>query len=237
MGIFKLVGDGTIPQGEYEGIKVIGNPNATGNIKTGDVKITGNSRFEGELSVSNLKETGNFEAINKVTSSGTFRVMGNAYFKDEASFNECKMTGNCEFSKKVYAHDFKVLGNINVKNDFEAENFESRGRINIDGLLSGEKIDILVDADCSISEIGGTDIIVRNKQEKKGFFFNRTFSGVLTVDVIEGDNIELANTVCRIVRGNNITINEGCKIESLEYTGEININDKSEVGDKVWMKN
>lgn len=55
-------------------------------------------------------------------------------------------------------------------------------------------------------------------------------------DVIEGDNIELTNTICKIVRGNNVVINSGCKIGRVEYKDKLQINNNSEVEEKLWRK-
>ena len=52
----------------------------------------------------------------------------------------------------------------------------------------------------------------------------------LTADVIEGDNVYLENTTARVVRGNNITIGQGCKIEMVEYKEDFKTEGKSEVG-------
>ena len=51
--------------------------------------------------------------------------------------------------------------------------------------------------------------------------------GELTTELIEGDEIYLENTNAKIVRGNNITIGEGCNIGLIEYSGEINISSES----------
>ena len=59
------------------------------------------------------------------------------------------------------------------------------------------------------------------------FFFKKVIDkmfnskGELTTELIEGDEIYLENTNAKIVRGNNITIGEGCNIGLIEYRGEI----------------
>ena len=52
-----------------------------------------------------------------------------------------------------------------------------------------------------------------------------------TVDIIEGDDIYLENTIAKVVRGNNITIGSGCaKIDLVEYKDNLKQNEESEVG-------
>ncbi len=52
----------------------------------------------------------------------------------------------------------------------------------------------------------------------------------LTVDVIEGDDVYLENTMAKIVRGNNVTIGSGCKIELVEYKGSFKQDGGAEIG-------
>ncbi|WP_017353762.1 MULTISPECIES: hypothetical protein [unclassified Clostridium] len=44
----------------------------------------------------------------------------------------------------------------------------------------------------------------------------------------------MENTECKVIRGHNIKILGGCKIE---YTGKLNIANNSIVGEKVCLKN
>ena len=50
---------------------------------------------------------------------------------------------------------------------------------------------------------------------------------ILTADIIEGDLIYLENTNAKIVRGNNVTIGTGCKIELVEYKESFKKDEKS----------
>ncbi|WP_252250785.1 hypothetical protein [Clostridium sp. ZBS13] len=47
----------------------------------------------------------------------------------------------------------------------------------------------------------------------------------------------MENTECKVIRGHNIKILGGCKIDKIKYTGELNIDNNSIVGEKVCLKN
>jgi len=49
-------------------------------------------------------------------------------------------------------------------------------------------------------------------------FIKRIFPGVLEVESIEGDYIELEHTHADVVRGNKVHVREGCRIDLVEYT-------------------
>ncbi len=105
--------------------------------------------------------------------------------------------------------------------------FYAEGKINIKGLLSVDNIEIILQRRSNITEIGGEKLSVR--KEDKGIFSNLFFNSryILIVEEIEADEIYLEYTKCKVVRGNNIIIGEGCNIEKIEYNNELEVNEKS----------
>ena len=61
--------------------------------------------------------------------------------------------------------------------------------------------------------------------------------GYVRCNLIEGDNIHLENTICDIVRGDNITIGKGCTIGTIEYSNKLIIDKENIVRNKVCTKN
>ncbi|MBU5455904.1 hypothetical protein [Caproiciproducens sp. MSJ-32] len=114
-----------------------------------------------------------------------------------------------------------------VENNCEAEDFYAEGKINIKGLLSVDNIEIILQRRSNITEIGGEKLSVR--KEDKGIFSNLFFNSryILIAEEIEADEIYLEYTKCKVVRGNNIIIGEGCNIEKIEYNNELEVNEKS----------
>jgi hypothetical protein len=52
-------------------------------------------------------------------------------------------------------------------------------------------------------------------------------------DLIEGDDIDLRFSQVKLVRGHNVTIGKGCRIDKVEYTGSLNIIDNGVVKEEV----
>ena len=53
---------------------------------------------------------------------------------------------------------------------------------------------------------------------------------MLETTVIEGDLISLENTKADVVRGNDITIGDGCEIGTVEYTGKVTYSENAKIG-------
>ena len=161
------------------------------------------------------------------------KVSGNAIFNESVISEDIKISGEAEFKSGLNTKKIKVLGKCDVFGDCEGEKITGRGEINVDGLMTADYIDLKLFNSSRIKEIGGENIKIT---KGKSFFMFRGAKESLYSDVIEGDNIELTNTICKIVRGNNVVINSGCKIGRVEYKDKLQINNNSEVEEKLWRK-
>lgn len=237
MGNLRIVGDSLIPSGEFDKVSIIGDSIAKGRIKAKIIKVTGDTTFDDFVIANELKIVGNLIANSKFEVDEIARIVGDASFNGDAYIKNCKISGNSFFGKNIQGIEMKILGSCITKGNCEFENLSSKGRICVSGLLTGENIEILLVNDCEIEEIGATNIKVLNQDKNANIFFNKVYKNKLTAKLIEGDNIELSNTICDVVRGNNIIIKEGCIINRIEYKEMLNVDDKSEVGENKWMKN
>ncbi|MGA8943178.1 MAG: hypothetical protein WB502_10735, partial [Thermoactinomyces sp.] len=59
----------------------------------------------------------------------------------------------------------------------------------------------------------------------KSFFADKS----LSADVIEGDEIELEYTRAKVVRGKNVKIGPGCKVDLVEYQDSYDADSDAEV--------
>lgn len=237
MGNLKLIGDSTIPSGEYGDIKIVGDAKALGYVKADLIKVTGDAEFEEEINVGELKIVGDFKVKKRAVVTKVVRVVGDAKFCENVNFKECKISGDAEFKNGFEGGELKVLGDCEIIGDCEIEKLIIKGCFKVTGLLTADNIEILLADNCKIKEIGGENIKVFNKDESRGILFSKKYNNKLKSSIIEGDNIILANTMCEIVRGKNIIIKDGCRIEKIEYTQTLNVDKNSEVGESIWMKN
>ena len=63
----------------------------------------------------------------------------------------------------------------------------------------------------------------------KFIFLSLAINTGLCAETIEGDEIYLEYTKAKVIRGNNVTIGEGCEIELVEYKSLFEKSDKSVV--------
>ncbi|EKQ56679.1 MULTISPECIES: hypothetical protein [unclassified Clostridium] len=183
---------------------------------------------------------GNYKSI-KITGVGT--ILNNITCEQFNSEGVCKVNGSIGCNNIYVEGTFNSLGSIEAGEKViingmvkSGENIQGReinisGRINVNGLLSGDKIKIILIGKNRVKEIGGEEITVL--QEKKSFINGTIIPNKLICDSIEGDIITLENTECEMVRGTNVNIKSGCKIKKIEYTGEIFIDPKSKVENVV----
>lgn len=236
----KILGSGSISQGEYNNVKVAGSGQILGNIKANDIKVSGSGDFQGNIITKGIKCSGSMSCNGTVKSSDILKVNGSGIFKEDLKGKEIILNGGSSISGNVSFENMISKGSCEINGSCEGEEFNSFGYIRINELLAADKINIVPEGESYIKEIGGEEITIKSEQKKKFMFLKFSFSsdGFISCEIIEGDKITLENTKCKIVRGENITIGRGCEIGKIEYTGELNItDDKSIVGEKVCMKN
>lgn len=252
----KITGSGSISGGEYKDVKIAGSGDILGDIKCEVVAISGEGNCKGKISSKEIKVSGSFTCLNdveveeciKISGVGRFngtvkskelRISGDGHFNGDIKGETIKISGDSNVKGNVSFSNMKISGGVEIQGDCEGNEFIGRGAGTIGGLLSADKIDLKVADTWKIKEIGGEEIKVTKENIKKFLFLTFVFrnKGKLVCDSIEGDNINLEYTECNIVRGHNIIIGEGCSIKKIEYSGNLTIDEKSTVGEKVWMKN
>lgn len=148
--------------------------------------------------------------------------------KGSISCNNISVEGTFDSYRSIEANDkISISGIMKANGNIQGREITIDGKVKISGLLSGDKIKIVSMGRNIVKEIGGEEIIIL--EHKKNFINSILMPNKLTSNSIEGDIIELENTECEIVRGKNITIKSGCKIKRVEYTGEISVDENSNV--------
>lgn len=191
-----------------------------------DINLEGIGKINGG-NYKDIKISGVGTILNDITCEraileGVCKVNGSISCNDisiEGTFNS---NGSIEANGKVIANGYLKLGG-----NIQGREVDINGKTQINGLLSGDEIKILFIGKNKIKEIGGE--VITALQEKKSFINGIIIPNKLISDSIEGDIIVLQNTECDMVRGKNITIKSSCKIKTIEYSGEISIDEKSRV--------
>jgi cytoskeletal protein CcmA (bactofilin family) len=212
-----ISGSGTI-NGDLECInfKTSGSSKVVGNLKADIIKISGSTKIEGDIEVEDM------------------RVSGSSHITGQVKCQSVKINGSTRIEGSLYGEEVSITGSAHIEKNCEVESFKASGSFKIQGLLNAGQVIINLGGKSSVKEIGGEHIEIR-VSVIDNFFFKKVIDkmfntkGELTTELIEGDEIYLENTIAKIVRGNNVTIGDGCNIGLIEYSGEINISSDSMV--------
>jgi cytoskeletal protein CcmA (bactofilin family) len=194
--------------------KTSGSSKVVGNLKADIIKISGSAKIEGDVEVEDM------------------RVSGSSHITGQAKCQSLKINGSAHIEGSLYGEEVSITGSAHIEKNCEVESFKASGSFKIQGLLNAGQVIINLGGKSSVKEIGGENIEVR-ASIIDNFFFKKVIDkmfntkGELTTELIEGDEIYLENTNAKIVRGNNITIGDGCNIGLIEYSGEIKISSES----------
>ncbi len=178
----------------------------------GKVRLEGMASIHGDLDCveCNLDGMANVHGAIRAESihiRGKTKVHGSIKAQRLTIDGDVLIDGNCIVSQKIMIH-----GRVKVNGSCEAELFEADGICDIDGLLNAERIYLRLQGSSSITDVGCTQIRVEKGSGRPLFRQRR-----LTVQHVEGDDIELCETVSRVVQGNIVSLGTGCVVERIEY--------------------
>ncbi len=234
----KIIGDNSASGGRYDDAKIIGNGVIKGDLECVTFKSIGDSRLEGNLKAGTVKITGSIQVEGKTTADD-ISVTGDLNIDGDFQAGHCHLRGGITTKSGIKADDLSLMGYVTVKKNCEAESFKADGQIKIDGLLTADDIEIKTYGASRISEIGGDRIVIRKgsgsslgKVIKLLFVPSSWGNAMVTVNSIEGDDIHLSNTRAKVVRGNNVVIENGCDIDVVEYKDNLRVNRSASVREK-----
>lgn len=224
-----ISGAGRIEGGVYGTVKIAGSGRVVGDLTAEEFKAAGSAKVEGNLKAQR------FEA------AGSFRCEGNLEVEEGEAAGSCKVTGRIKAQELKLAGAVQAQGitggylraggSLSVAENVEVETFRLTGAFEIGGLLSADRVEVELEGRSKAQEIGGEKILVRAGQRNLGgilssalaFFFGSGTPKELTVETVEGDEVELEATQARLVRGGKVKIGPGCRIERVEYSESLEV--------------
>lgn len=227
-------GIGTISQGGYKNINIDGMGTIQGDIVAESVEINGKGKSLGRIKSKEMNINGLLKAFDDINIEVNCEI--NGYFKTSGSFNGryLKVNGRVDIEKKVNFDKAEIDGELIVSEDFQCGELSLDGRLRVDGLLSGDNLELNISRVNEINEIGGEKLTVKKSRKTFNFsFFSIERKARLICNEIEADEIYLENTYCQVVRGRNIEIGPGCDIKRIEYTGTLKESAKSKINEKI----
>jgi cytoskeletal protein CcmA (bactofilin family) len=249
----KISGSGTSGGGQFDEVKISGSGKIAGDIDCREMKISGSGTVVGDVKAGVIKTSGSstIEGDTKaeiISTSGSSKydgsvmaaemnISGSSKVSGDLIIKKFKVSGSCKVGGKIQGGQIKASGSLKVGQDCEVETFSSSGSVHIDGLLNADNVQIEINHESSIKEIGGEKISVTHHNSNKlikqvvNFFLQK--EDYLYSDLIEGDEIYLENTKAKLVRGKNVVISENCDIVTVEYSDSIDVHKDSRIGKKV----
>jgi cytoskeletal protein CcmA (bactofilin family) len=190
--------------GTYKSVNLHGVGKVNGHLDCIDFHCHGRVNIKGDVKAEQIAEI-----------HGDARIVGNL------ESGRVEVHGKTNVGGYVSGEVIEIHGFLNVNHNCDAESFCTRGGFRINGLLNAGTIDIQLYAPCEAKEIGGGTIRIQKPGMVSPFskFFRSILPkiDILTAETIEGDDIYLENTRATVVRGTNVTIGPGCKIDIVEY--------------------
>lgn len=227
-----VAGVGKIPSGNYENINISGFGTISGDIYTNKIEVSGKGKSSGEIECKTLYVSGTFKSKKNIKSSEEINISGAAKFAS-IDCNYISVSGKITLDNSLNFNKVNMEGWLTVLENCQGQEFIVDGKVNIKGLLSADIIDISLRGKSYVKEIGGEEIVIKNDGgiTVKIFGLSKTIMSYMECDLIEGDKINIENTRCKIVRGENVTIGEGCIIDKIECSGNLIIDERSKVID------
>ena len=201
-----LNGRTTAPGGTFEEVSIDGLPTIVGDLSCDMMKADGVGKLRGNLTVK-----------GKADIDGVFNVYGNMDVEDLDLDGTFKVFGD------LNAERMEVEGLLKVSRNVTAENIKLTGFVSIKETLNAGSLDITFYNSPNVKEVVGGRIYIRRGSTTRRF----------RAELIEGDEISIEWSIAGTVRGDSVTIGEGCKIGRVEYRSDLDIHPKAVVKERV----
>ncbi len=232
-----IAGAGKIEGGVYDRVKISGSGKVTGDVEAEEFKGAGAVTVEGSLRARRFDVSGAFKAegdleIEEGEASGSFKVEG------RVTARELKVSGAAKCGP-IQGGYIRVNGALKAKGDIEADTVRLSGAFKVEGLISADRVEIHLEDRSKARELGGEVIEVRRGTAWGGLLstLGRLLGthgrGMLEVESVEGDELDLEWVVAEVVRGRVVRIGPGCRIGRVEYQESLEVSPDAQVGEEV----
>lgn len=213
-----IAGAGTVAGGSYN-----------------EVTCSGSASIAADIKCKYLSGSGSVSAHGNIDCEGSVKISGAFSSHGDVKAEVFKSAGAVKIKKSLTAKEIEIAGALKVLGDMSAEEAELHGAVHIEGLLNVDKLYIRLDegsfSSSKVGTIGGSCVTVKASR-KMWKLFGKKYS-ILETNLIEADKVDIENTHADTVRTIDALIGDGCKIGTLEYSGEAKISEKAEVENLV----
>ncbi|WP_105617030.1 hypothetical protein [Vallitalea okinawensis] len=213
-----------------EKVNVAGMNTLNGDVICLKLNVAGMVKVNGNIEVMEKAEVAGVANFEKDFIASECNISGKAKIHGRSQVGDIHIAGMCTCLDGLEGKKINVAGTLKVNGDTACDAFYGEGTVNIDGLLSGDDISINFHQRISIKEIGGKNITIK-RNERELFSLLQYLNGKpqLCTELIEGDQINIEHTDAGTIRGEDITIGEGCEVNFVEYKSKLNVHPNAKV--------
>lgn len=236
VGDCRVSGSSVIDGGCYNRISVSGSCKISSDVVCRELRSSGGTRTCGSVDCSGeVRSSGSFQCGGALTaeslkSSGSVKIEKGLTVRENVS-----SSGGIQVGGDLKCRELRCSGGLKVGGDVEAEQFETSGGVNIGGMINADEIRIqLAMGQNQAGDLGGSRVTV-SQTVSSGLLSSlwKGAGGSLTVNSIEGDEVELDRVKAKVVRGVHVVIHGGCDIDQVEYAESCTVEENARVGSCV----
>ncbi|NBD24375.1 hypothetical protein [Paenibacillus glycinis] len=212
----QIAGIGNAAGGEYYNVKMEGVCKINGPIDCFGFEASG------------MTTAGGIRAEERLDVNGKLTCHGGVQARDAYLEGQVTVNGPLRVDR------FAMNGYVRVKGHCEIKQSKARGALIVDGWLTGEQIEMMLEGPLQAEGIKAERITV--KHAGKGGV-RRLIESLLPdgwqaharARVIEADIVDLEETSAETVRGRTVVIGPGCEIDRVEYGAELVVHPQAQV--------
>ncbi len=221
--------------GKYAEIRCAGSAHISADLEANRIHCSGSLHSQGALRgddvhVSGSAAIGSGLNVGQARISGSLKVDGDLVVRQAAS-----VSGSAKISGKLSGETFRCSGSLQVDQEVALESLSVSGAIQCPGMVTAESIRLTAGGWTShVGELAGSSIVVEDPWGRGGTVWHRVWGerlGRVLVSEVSGDQVQLIQTTAKLVRGDDITIGRGCRVDRVEYRKTLSVDPDAWVGE------
>ncbi|MGC9529888.1 MAG: bactofilin [Candidatus Bipolaricaulaceae bacterium] len=232
-----IAGAGKVEGGSYERVKISGSGKVTGNTEAEEFKGAGAVTVEGSLRAKRLEVAGSFKAAGGVEVeegevSGSFKADG------KLTAREFRASGVVKCGP-IGGGYIRVAGELKTGGDVEGDTVRLTGAFKVEGLIAADRVEVRLEGHSKAKELGGERIQVCRGPSWGGLLstlgrlLGAHAGGLLEVEAVEGDEIDIEWVVADVVRGRVVKLGPGCRVGRVEYQESLEVHPQAQVAEEA----
>jgi cytoskeletal protein CcmA (bactofilin family) len=230
MKTLKLSGKGESAGGVYDEVSISGSGRVGGDLEAATISIAGSCIMEGNVKAGTFAASGAFE-VGRDLEAKTLRGAGRGEVGGDVRAETLTFSGRLMAGGTVRAREATLSGFAECGGNLEADQLQLSGAFDVGGSVSGQRIQIALAGRSQAAEVVAPEITVRRapwRWRMLDFPWRRS-TALLAAETIAGDTLHLEGARAGTVRGRQVTIGPGCRIEVVEYSESLQIDPQADV--------